>query len=312
MKFRFELKAKTIFWYFIIIFLINIFNIITRNYDLNLLVIKGKYIVVIMIFFAYFILELIEVICCFFILKAFIDSTFIDDIKLSFEGKFNNFIKIVLFSFFLNLITILIYYPFYITRLTKFFFSNTKYKDKKIEFLNDGLPLFVIMLFLNLIPILVIKHFIGNLWQDLNIKNIIIIATLSITFILVNVIYIFYLLKWFINLRYYEYDVTFNAKSISTILFIFFQILLSILTLFIYLPVAIVKIYQYMILKIKIDNYSENIPKLTSSFDKKESYNLIGKQLFLSIVTLGIYLPWAFCNIVKYMLERTSLEFKKL
>ncbi len=291
MKFKFELKAKTIFWYFIIIFLINIFNIITRNYDLNLLVIKEKYLLAIMILLAYFILELIEVVCYFFIIKAFIDSTFIDDIKLSFEGKFSDFIKIVLFSFFLNLITILIYFPFYITRLVKFFSFNTKYKEKRFDFLGEGLPLFAIMLFLNLIPILTIKHFIGNLWQDLNIKNIIIIAALSITFILVNVIYIFYLLKWFINLRYYEYDVTFNAKSISTISFIFFQIFLSILTLFIYLPMALVKIYQLIISKIKIDNYSENIPKLTSSFDKKESYNFIGKQLLLSLVTLGIYLP---------------------
>lgn len=246
-------------------------------------------------------------VCYFFIIKSFIDSTFIDEIKLSFEGKFSDFIKIVLFSFFLNLITILIYFPFYITRLVKFFFSNTKYKEKRFEFLGEGFALFGIILFLYLIPNIAFKYIIDKLWLDLNFKNVIIIIGVSIVFLLISCAYFFYLLKWFINLRYYEYDITFNTKSAGTISFIFFQILLSILTLFLYLPMALVKIYRHIISKIKIDDYSENITKLTSDFDIKESYKFIGRQLLLSLVTVGIYLPWAFCNIAKYILERTTI-----
>jgi len=88
---------------------------------------------------------------------------------------------------------------------------------------------------------------------------------------------------------------------------IFVNILLITITLGIYYPFALLKIRKY---------YTENISleEKNFQFDSNNGCDfwcLLFVNSLLVTITLGIYYPWAWVNIQKNLLERTSYEGKK-
>lgn len=67
------------------------------------------------------------------------------------------------------------------------------------------------------------------------------------------------------------------------------------------------KLYKYFVEKTVATNDSR---KLTFGYDIEPSQDFlfIWGQTLLSIITLGIYYPWAFCKIGSRVLSKTYLE----
>ena len=85
-----------------------------------------------------------------------------------------------------------------------------------------------------------------------------------------------------------------------------FEILLTIITLGIYFPIAMIRLYKYFADK-TIANGTDRKLKFGYDIDPLNDFLFIWGQTLLTIITLGIYYPWAFCKIGKRILSKTYL-----
>lgn len=314
MKFRFELTGKEIFVYFLVIILISIginlyrthiIKSISNEKDSSILLIRELYLIIALILYL-----IIIVICQYYIIKKQIDSLFFNEIKFNFNGKLGEFLWINISSLFLLIITLFLYTPKYIQRMAKYYINNINYNDNNFDFYGKASNLFVIMLFSFFIPLILVAFIIIKFTAKLDInESILRFIMIPIDFIIYTP-FIFLLYKWIIQIKYLNYNIKLDAKFLKSVLFLLGQIVLSIITLSIYFPVALIKIYQYFLPKFSIAN-DENIEfQIKTDFIIFDSWKYLWGQIILSIITLGIYLPWAYCNIFNYIITKIYIEKK--
>jgi hypothetical protein len=73
------------------------------------------------------------------------------------------------------------------------------------------------------------------------------------------------------------------------------------------MPMAILRLYKYFSEK-TIATSPERKLKFGYAIDQLNDFLFIWGQTLLTIITLGIYYPWAFCKIGKRVLSKTYLR----
>lgn len=111
-------------------------------------------------------------------------------------------------------------------------------------------------------------------------------------------LYYYLELKWFIDFAYGEYRIRLKSPVLVALLFFFIQFTLSILTLGLYLPVALAMIYRFLV---------DNTVLLSGDGDEAGRFGYQGRfgydclyvfgQSMLVLLTAGIYLAWATARI---------------
>lgn len=89
--------------------------------------------------------------------------------------------------------------------------------------------------------------------------------------------------------------------------FIFGQVLLSGITLCLYLPMATIRIWRYYATRTVIGE--DNIEKILGfSMTPKRDYFFILGQMLLTAITLGIYFPWGYARTMSRLIRQTYVE----
>lgn len=330
--FQFRLTGKQLFpvWLVLIIFfLIPYILVLVKIETLQQAIDTGfayHYFETLLFWYAFlFALIIICYSIVFYLIKPIIENTGYKDTFLTFTGSLGEYLKILITGMLLTIITFGIYSPWFITRMIRFFSSKTACEENKFEFKGEGSNLFVIILFCLIIPIMVIAFlsgifaFIagdfmlqGNMFFDYPLATLsgtaLIIAILSlIAFLLIAIPYMYYTYKWFVNFKIKNYHIQWKTDFWDAFGKIAVEILLCIITFGIYTPLAILKLYQY---------FAEHTVATSETATKRFGYDLdagsdflfLWGQSLLSIITLGIYYPWAFCKISKRVLEKSFVE----
>jgi uncharacterized membrane protein YjgN (DUF898 family) len=86
------------------------------------------------------------------------------------------------------------------------------------------------------------------------------------------------------------------------------QVFLTIITIGIYWPAMYINLYRYFAGKTILEVAEKEQARL--GFDGKTSsgFALLWGQTLLSILTLGIYLPWAIANCIRFFVNNSWLE----
>ncbi len=87
---------------------------------------------------------------------------------------------------------------------------------------------------------------------------------------------------------------------------------LSIITFGLYSPIAKLRLYHYFINRTKSNETEAGQLHFGYEPEGKEDYLYVFGQTILSIITLGIYYPWAFCNIGQRIAGKTFIEKRVL
>ena len=251
----------------------------------------------------------------FYWTKMTIEAVGFKEKVLVFAGKFRGYFGILISGALLSIITAGIYSPWFATRLCKFFARNTSHDAESIEFKGEGGDLFVIIACTLILPIILAviislsfsanRVLSGEYTQD-TVAGIISIIMMIVTFI-VFIPYIYYVYKWAVNLEFKNYSIRWETAFWDSAATIFGQIILSILTLGIYAPLASLKIYKY---------FAERTVARSETGSKSFGYDIepgqdflfIWGQCLLSIITIGFYSPWAYCKITERVLRKTYTE----
>jgi len=259
-------------------------------------------------FILIFVLSVFPILISFFIAKLGIEHIKYKDKSIVFNSSFGKFIGIILLGYFLSLITFGIYSAWFTRDLLRFFVDNSSYDSKVFKFLGEGSKLFFILLIFSLIFIVIITiTMIAFPIEDLGQSTSLIVYIQQIFMWIIMIPYMYFVYKWVVNIAYKNYNITWRTDFWSSCGKILLEMFFSIITLGIYYPMAMLKLYKYF-----IERTSADTGDLERNFgfesDNVNDFLFIWKQLLLSIVTLGIYYPWAISKIGNRILSKTYLE----
>lgn len=304
--FSFKLSGGKVFPYFILIW-VAVSVAMTLNMTLfkpvpgmaNLTAAIGNFVVMICMI-------LVELLCMFGIYKLAVNALSYKNISIKFDQNFDSYLLMVFKGFLLSIVTLGIYYPWFVKNYIDFFADNSTYDEKKIEFKGSGAILFVIIFCTMVVYILSIVGFgmFAALQQPILAVISIIVCILS----LCAMVYLFY--RWCINFKFdNKYLIVLNdGEHASSVLFIAGQVLLSIITIGLYIPAADIQIFKYFAQRVRAKDETGVVKEVGCDLNLSNDFFYVFGQYLLILITLGIYTPWGLCFIYQRYLSKTYIS----
>ncbi|WP_320051641.1 DUF898 family protein [uncultured Acetobacteroides sp.] len=241
----------------------------------------------------------------YYVLKFTTDNTEYQGERLATSYTISEFLRTFVLGTFLSLITLGIYLPWFVQRLMVFFIEGSSYKGVRYKFDGDGLTLFGIFTLLMVVPIMAISFLAIALYGVQSVEEGILLNVYQL--VALAPLYTL-LLKWMVNGSYNGYRISLKVDFFRFMGFIFLHLLLTVITVGIYFPLFYLKIYKYVLSHTSCENAAGDRVALDYDLEQGGDFMLIWGQLLLTIVTLGIYLPWAYTRITERVFSKTSLE----
>ena len=261
-----------------------------------------------LIFVALFALILVALFLTFYITKILIENIQYNGKSVTFNGKFGSYVGTVIVGFILSIITLGIYMAWFIKNIYSFFIDNSSYENESFKFRGKGGQLFVIFLLTLFVPIFLVTIITTTLMianPGNSISAALILQQVVILIVIIPYIYLIY--KWRVNIDYKSFNAKLETEFWGACGNIALQILLCIITIGIYTPMAVVKLYKYFADKTVAQSADIKI-KFGFDADNMSDFLFLWGQMLLTIITLGIYYPWCISKVGSRILGRTYLE----
>lgn len=249
----------------------------------------------------------------FFIVRASVSSLSYKGESLTVDYDIKRYFGVVLKGSLLSLITLGIYTPWFIRNIVRYFSGGVSYRFDSFEFRGKGITLFAINVLLVVLPATIFGFMlmllgVGAVYSDNASWVLFVEMILGLCLLFALCMAQLMRLRWLINFNYgLRKRVTCNVNYLHAGWFIFGQVLLSIITFWLYYPMAVLRVYNYFAARVIVgEDVIEHHLGFTLNVWKDYLY-LLG-QILLSIITLGIYSPWAFAKISTRLISHTYVE----
>jgi uncharacterized membrane protein YjgN (DUF898 family) len=267
-----------------------------------------------------FLLIILQSVFVIVFLRIVLPKLSVNGKAFAFRGGIGKYLGMNLLGMFLSIITLSIYFPWYARRIAAYLVSETTYDGAAPEFLGKGGKLFKYMLLGLWVPMIVfiviiavavgVSAFSGSLYGGMDASGAFTqLITMLITFALLIFImpalcYLVY--KWYVNVRWNDVTITWKTSFWPSVGLILGQMVLTVITIGIYWPAAFLKIYRYFTAKTVLSRGETEIGRL--GFEGARGFGLLWGQALLSIITLGVYIPWAYAKVGRWLLSATYCE----
>jgi uncharacterized membrane protein YjgN (DUF898 family) len=242
----------------------------------------------------------------FYILKVSIESVKYSDSQVRFEGKFGTYLGKILLGFFLSIITLTIYMAWFIRDLTRFIVNSSSVNDSNFEFQGKGGKLFLILLLSLYLPIILLSVLMGKYLITIN-QNFIYSLIYQGVVMIIMIPYMYLVYDWMVNIKFKEYQIKWQTEFGASCVKILVEMLLIMVTFGIYMPLGFLKLYKYFADKTIAESDDKTL-HFGYELDAKGDFLFIWGQMLLTIITVGIYYPWAYSKIGKRILVKTYVE----
>ena len=109
-----------------------------------------------------------------------------------------------------------------------------------------------------------------------------------------------------VNIDYKGYTISWRTNFWNSIGKIAIELILTLITAGIYWPLAMVRLYKYFTKKTFADS-DERTRQFGYDIDQWNDFLFIWGQSLLTMITLGIYYPWALSKVGSRILGKTYL-----
>jgi hypothetical protein len=121
--------------------------------------------------------------------------------------------------------------------------------------------------------------------------------------------YLYLIYRWiFNNLRPGRQAVRWDTRFWPAVGFIFLQLILTLLSALVYWPGAYIRLYAYFARRTALVEGGSVRQAVGFDGPVGAGFLLLWGQTLLTLVTLGIYTPWAMARIGRWFAEHTTLE----
>lgn len=242
--------------------------------------------------------------------------------SFAFRGSIGKFLGMNIGGMLLSIITLTVYMPWYIRKVTAYLVSETTFDGTAPEFLGKGGRLFVFMLLALWIPLAAVigifatvvgvSAFNGGGGASSTTAGLSAAGAAMVLLVYIVIVPFVYLMyKWFVNLKWNEVTITWQTSFWPSCGYILGQMLLTVVTVGIYGPAALLKVYGFFVERTVLSRGGQEIGRLGFEGGIGKGFGLIWGQTLLSIITLGIYLPWAYAKIGTWIASTTSCEMSE-
>lgn len=245
----------------------------------------------------------------FFIAKLSIENVSYKGNYMTFKGTFGGYFGRIILGLLLSIITLGIYGAWFVKDIHSFFINNSYYNSQPFIFKGKGSKLFVILLLTLILPVIIMTVAMTTFLVKFPDEMSKIIIAQQIVMMIIMIPYMYFVYKWMVNVDYKNFNVRWNTSFWSSCGKIGIELILSIITIGIYFPLAILRLYKYFIDRTYAVSVDSEM-KFGFEIDTLNDFLFLWGQTLLSIVSLGIYYPWAFCEIGKRLLRKTYIEQK--
>lgn len=251
----------------------------------------------------------------FKVMEYLINSVSLNSKSFTFTGNFSAFIGVVVKGSVLSFITLGIYSPWFLRNIVSFFADNTEYPERGISFESSGGKLLKYIFLGFIIPlILFVIVLVLGFSLDSAVVNEDMSAMVSffilymVGVIVLSSLLLFFMYKWYINFIFGNEKVTFSASLGETVVFFVIQYFLTFITMGIYGFAFQIKLIKYLAEKTEFTDISTGRQRLVYfSGGIGEGFLLFLGQGVLSILTLGIYSPWAIAKINNWVINHLEI-----
>lgn len=253
---------------------------------------------------------MVFLICIFYLNKIILKSIHLRQCSLQCNYSFGKYLFIVLSGVFFSVITLGIYLPWLLRNLHRFFINNLSWKETTFYFRGKGKDLLEITLGLLIIPplclIFLLSLFIHFGVMEEVIRVIKILPVIIFPFL--TILYYFFYYNWRINVSYHHYHIEWHIRFWPSIGKIFLEILFTVITLGIYGPLALIRLYEYFVSKTKGITSEEKIIQFGYDLQWGKDLLTVWGQILLTAISFGFYFPWAYCKVLRHILRKTYVE----
>lgn len=253
--------------------------------------------------------------------RKFFPKLFLGAAPFSFAASIKKYFWLSIGQTALMVVTFGVYYPWGVKKIYGYYIDSIRYNDMPFKFIGTGGALFKTVLFTLLFPALFLALFAGVTYyigQPLFSGEAAGSATANIAFLalLTSVGCAFYCCIFAFLARFFAWslEVTVGDRFISlerhfasAAGYMLGQFLLTVCTMGIYFPVASINVVSYFANRIVMHTKDGVITgRIRFMKARGRGFLLLWGQTLLTIVTLGVYLPWAICRIVRFFAECAS------
>jgi uncharacterized membrane protein YjgN (DUF898 family) len=241
--------------------------------------------------------------------KFIVQGVSLNDTPVKADYRLGRFLGILFLGFFLSIVTIGIYLPWFIGNMQRFFIDNSSYKERNFSFQGQSGRLFLILTLSLIVPMIIFIVITFKTYGiDANNQSVVLTITKNAITQIILIPYIYLLYKWLVDIKYAEYHIKWDTQFFPSVWKIFIEMALTIVTLGIYMPMAYLRLYKYFAEKTKSNEVDNQRIQFGYDIDQMNDFLIIWGQILLTAVTLGIYYPWAFCKITQRVLSKTFVE----
>jgi uncharacterized membrane protein YjgN (DUF898 family) len=232
----------------------------------------------------------------------------------AFKGSIGKYLGMSLGRMALSIVTLMIYLPWYMRRVTAYLVSETSFDGTAPEFRGRGGRLFVIMLLSLWLPVIAVSVAVGVV-AGLSIGATgvgaaagVVPAVMAAVMLLCMIPFAYLTYKWYVNLAWKDVVMIWKTTFWRSCLFILGQVLLTLVTAGIYGPAAFLRLYRYFAGRTVIERDGRETGRLGFDGSIGKGFGLLWGQGLLCLVTVGVYLPWAYARVGRWLLAATYHE----
>ena len=261
----------------------------------------------------------------------------------SFRGSMGRFLGINLLGVFLSIITLGIYIPWWTRKAYAYLLSEAEVDGSRPEFLGRGGRFFKYMLLCVYLPVIVFTGVLvlfglmsAGRGAVSSTAVTFIVVLLYIVLLIAMMFFVYLTYKWMVQIRLAGRTIIWKTRFWESMGAILGQVLLTVVTVIIYFPAATLRLYRYFTARTVVQRAPAEADSSSTAgqadgsigadassgaaqadgeigrlgFDGPigKGFLLIWGQTLLTIITIGIYLPWAYARIGRWVAEHTYYE----
>jgi len=266
------------------------------------------------------ILVIAQAIFTIVVLRIILPKLSIGEHAFSFRGEVGAYVGMNVGGILLTIITLGIYSPWYLKRIVSYLAAETTINGASPAFGGRPGKLLKYIFLAVWIPVIVITVIgvvigLASFGSDLaSGPTSAAMAVSVITFIAVAVFFIvlipfFYLMyKWMIDFQWNDLSIRWKTSFWPSCFFILGQVLLTLITVGIYWPAATLRLFRYFTNATTVARGEAELGHVVFEGGIGNGFGLLWGQALLSLITIGIYLPWAYTRIARWIFDSTSVE----
>lgn len=258
--------------------------------------------------------------CAFFAYSRIIKTLSLGDSKFGFRGSLYAFSGDFVKGCLLTLISGGLYLPALLRQTHAYLLHATEFKGHRLSFRGKAKSLYRIFALWLIIPILGFVGLLTLIAHTLAIKppqwispSVIpmLYAVCTVLFITALGPFLFFYVSWCCDFKVGTHRISLETQPDQASKVIALQLALSAITLGLYVPVAILRIWDFLAKKTIVSDGTAKTGSIGFTGNTLRGYTLLLGNALLCVITFGVWTPWGIASITHFLTHNTFVTSEK-